>query len=189
MSESIAKLGNGNLHEGKHKLVCLPCQPLSPLLQGQALSHPVKVSELEEWVTAQIRAGHYKNAGKVAKAAGLTHGAFTRQLKNGSLGLEPLLRLSLATGESASAMLRRAGKSKLAALIEECYGEAKPISPAVREVVTLLAQLPADVAQSQAMLLRAAVAHWRAVSGTGTAPSVAQETSRRTRARRVAQAR
>lgn len=98
-------------------------------------------SALEVWVLELI-AERYKTKQAVAAAAGLTQGAFWRQVEEGSLGIEPLLRLALATGEPASEVLRRAEKGELATLIEQCYGPPQPVNPDLRAVIEILRELP-----------------------------------------------
>lgn len=73
------------------------------------------------WIEGLVR-GPYGTWGAVARAAGVSQSALSRQARTGTLGLKPLLKLALETGEPASDVLRRAGKGDLAALIERVYG-------------------------------------------------------------------
>ena len=72
-----------------------------------------------------------------AKAIGVTPSRFSRVL-GGSYTLNVLncLRLAKITGESASRVLRLAGKTEIAELIEEQYGRTAPaLSPSERELL------------------------------------------------------
>ncbi len=78
-------------------------------------------SELTVWIEELIRE-RYGTWAAVAKIVGLSQSAMSRQIRTGTLGLKPLLKLALATGEPASEVLARAGKRDLADLIETVYG-------------------------------------------------------------------
>jgi hypothetical protein len=80
---------------------------------------------LAEWMES-LMPKPYRTKRAVADAAGLTSSAFWRQVQNGTLGIEPLLRLARATGTPASRVLTLAGKGELADLIESLFGTARP---------------------------------------------------------------
>lgn len=116
----------------------------------------------------------YRTKEAVAEAAGLTSSAFWRQVRSGKLGVEPLLRLAYATGESATSVLTLAGKGALAKLIELNYGAPTPSRyPAVRELVAELEQVP-PFAPSVLRLVREARAAWQHQGSGDKLPPAAQ---------------
>lgn len=143
-------------------------------------------SEFDEWIATLLR--RYRTKRALAEAAGLTESAFWRQIRDtGSLGVPPLLRLALATGEPASDVLRRARKGDLADLIEQCYGAPQEQRPEVREFAALTAPpLPAAVVQTTLQQLRAVRQHLPAPTATDSAPAASPPEETHTRARRGA---
>lgn len=72
-----------------------------------------------------------------AKAIGVTPSRFSRVLSgNYALNVLNCLRLAKLTGDSASRVLRVAGKNEIADLMEELYGRTAPaLSPSDRELL------------------------------------------------------
>ncbi len=96
-------------------------------------------NELRAWVEAVVDARYEGVAGRLAAAIDLSESAFSRGLTKGTLGIDSLLRLAAVTGESASLVLRRAGKPDIAHWIEAVYGPPKPTLPApIQTVVDFL---------------------------------------------------
>jgi hypothetical protein len=130
-----------------------------------------QASALEEWLEEIRRTDpRYRTKSALAKAAQVTPSAFGRQVKQGTLGLEPLLQLALATGVPASVVLRKAGKGELAALIESCYGSPAPVPAHVRAFQLLTEALPASQIQSVLDGLAAFQAVWLARSNADSEP-------------------
>jgi hypothetical protein len=133
-----------------------------------------EISELERWLDEVRRNDvRFPTLTALAEAAQLSPSAFGRQIKAGSLGLEPLLRLALAIGVPASAVLKKAGKGDLAALIETCYGAPSPLPFVVREFAALIAApLPDPVVRTALQQLQAFRDVLLARSGSGSGPPV-----------------
>jgi hypothetical protein len=138
-------------------------------------------SALEEWLDDVRRTDpRFPTLSALASAAQLSPSAFGRQIKGGSLGLEPLLRLALATGIPASVVLTKAGKGDLAALIEQCYGSPAPVPAHVRAFQETTASLPASVIQAALDQLEAYRVAWLARSNSGNAPPAVPAAATRT---------
>lgn len=93
------------------------------------------VSEFREFLEAAAR--RYETKDAFAKALGITPGRLSRVL-GGEHSLDVLncLKLAKLTGESPSRVLRVAGKSAIADLIEGLYGPSAPaLSPSQRELL------------------------------------------------------
>jgi hypothetical protein len=144
-------------------------------------------SALEEWLD-QIRRTdpRYPTLSALAEAVQISPSAFGRQIKGGSLGLEPLLRLALATGTPASVVLMKAGKGELAALIESCYGSPAPVPAAVREFQAMTEELPASVIRSALAQLAAFQAAWPGKSDADIVPPATPPTMTRKPSKRGA---
>lgn len=120
------------------------------------LCQVTKREDFDRWVAALEE--KFGNAAAVARAAGISQGAYTRQVVAGKLGIMPLLKLSLATGESASVVLRRAKKDALADLLEQCYGPPRVMLPALRRVIDEVSDLPESLVELTADW----IVHWTA---------------------------
>jgi hypothetical protein len=132
----------------------------------------------------------YGSDAKIGDAIGITGGAMRRQITTtGTLGIETLLRLSLASGHPPSDVLRLAGKGETATLIERLYGPPRErLSGPAGEVVEILERLPAvgEIAlaaiEAAERLLRqhdeAPPAPTRAVSGKPSARGILKATTR-----------
>lgn len=91
---------------------------------------------LADYVAALVR--EYGTQEAVAKALGVTSGSFFRQVRNGTVGLEPLLKIARLRGEHPRRILELARKQDWADLLESVYGcPAEPISAADRELMNL----------------------------------------------------
>jgi transcriptional regulator with XRE-family HTH domain len=106
--------------------------------------------------------GQYGTAQKLADAIGMSLSAFSRGVRNsGTLGVESLLRLALATGEPPSTVLRIAGKRDVADLVEHLYGTARSstrgLSGQEQELISLWNGLSRD-AQEPLLLIIGALA-------------------------------
>lgn len=134
---------------------------------------------LQAWI-ASLKLKGFDTDRKLAHAAGLSESAFSRQIKAGKLGVKPLLKLALATGEPATLVLEKAGKHDLAALIESCYGAPRPVPPAIRDVVSVLERHP-DLAPIVANLVKDLVVARPEPGQSGTPPLVPQAAASDTR--------
>lgn len=140
--------------------------------------------DFDAWIDGLLQ--RYRTKRALAEAAGLSESAFWRQIRDtGSLGVPPLLKLALATGEPASEILRRAKKGELADLIELCYGAPREVRPAVRDVLVLLEQLPEWAAQMTARTLTALRNELPSEATPGNAPRAEKPATTRTRATRA----
>lgn len=92
------------------------------------------MSEFERFISDLVEK-RFRTASALAGAIGMTVSAFTRGVKQGTLGVENCLRLAKAAEEPPSDVLRRADKADVAALIEELYGRAT-ITSAERELLS-----------------------------------------------------
>lgn len=88
------------------------------------------MTELRQWVEDVIESRYGGVASRLAEALDMSVSAFQRSTKAGTLSIGNLLRLAEETGESATHLLRLAGKGDLADQIERLYGaqSAKPLS-------------------------------------------------------------
>lgn len=103
-----------------------------------------QMNEFQRWVD-ELVATRYGTAQRLAHAIGLSHSAFSRGVRSGTLGLDSLLVLARETGEPPGTVLRRAGKGPVADLLQELYGEpAVRPTPAETRVLRAFRALPAD---------------------------------------------
>lgn len=112
-----------------------------------------RTTELEKLVRRHVPS-RFKNNEELAKRIGMTLSGFLRATGKSVLKVENALRLARETGESASYVLRISGKADIAQLIEDCFGEPRPLPPAIRDAVEALLDLPGDLQKSEAMGLR-----------------------------------
>jgi hypothetical protein len=145
-------------------------------------------SPLQTWIETLIDDPRYGTKRAIAKAAGLTESALWRQVATGKLGVLPLLRLALDTGELPSVVLERAGKGELARAIEACYGPARAVSPHVATVLEVLTEFP-QLAPIKAQELREIQRALRALTTSGNGPPGSVPVASRTRTRRRVQGR
>lgn len=94
------------------------------------------VSEFSDFLEAS--AGRFPTKLEFARAIGITPSRFSRALRGDyALNVLNCLRLAKATGESASHVLRLAGKRDIAEMLEDLFGRRAPaLSPAERELLT-----------------------------------------------------
>lgn len=113
------------------------------------------MSDFKAFIETQIH--RYGTAERLAHAIGMTPSAFSRGVRNeGTLSTENCLRLAEETGETATRVLRLAGKGDVAELIERLYGRAKtPLSGGDREILGLWANLSQEADSAFRVLLRA----------------------------------
>jgi transcriptional regulator with XRE-family HTH domain len=103
----------------------------------------------------QLIADRYGTAQALADALGMSLSAFQRGVKNGSLGVENLLRLSVVAGVPPGEVLRAAGKGPVLDLIETLFGPAKaPLTGPQRELLELWPRLPSDAQRATLTLVR-----------------------------------
>lgn len=118
------------------------------LAHGYGMTAAPETEDFGEWIE-RLRVQRQATKKDLAEATGLHPSTFSREVKAGSLGWKPLLRLALVIGQSPSVVLRRAGKTEEADLIERCYGPPLVIArPDVRAVAELLEGQERDVAQT-----------------------------------------
>lgn len=92
--------------------------------------------DLAEWVEA-LRA-RYGTMREIAALIRMSESGFTRGVKRGTLSVENLLDLARVTEEPPSRVLRWAGKTRAAELIELLYGPgADALTASQREVLSL----------------------------------------------------
>jgi len=113
------------------------------------------MTELERWVAALV-ADRYETAGRLAKLIDMSDSAFSRGVRNGTLGIESLLKLARETGESPDVVLRMAGKAAVADLLADLYGN-QTVRPSAREL---------RVIQAYRALPKDAQAHWLGMAET-----------------------
>lgn len=101
------------------------------------------MTDLEAWVKRLI-GERYGTADKIAKAIGMTSGAFGRGVKRGTLSAENLLQLADLTGEAGERVLRMGGKGDVADLIARLFGAGSTATlPArIRQLAQRIALLP-----------------------------------------------
>jgi hypothetical protein len=93
----------------------------------------------------------------LSAALGVTDSAFSRGVKNGTVGTALLLRLAAVTGEPPSEILRRGGKGDLVPLIEQLYGPPRtPMRADLFEIVQRLERLPLSFVGTTLGMLRQA---------------------------------
>lgn len=136
-----------------------------------------------QWVEAVLNQRFGGVRERLAEAIGVTLTTLSRGIETGTLGADTLLRLALVTGRDASEVLRLAKKAEWAALIEECYGQPRPVAPAIREIVALLEEGRLYMAPAIAALLKTVEAQ-SATTPADTAPLAARPRARDTPRRR-----
>jgi hypothetical protein len=98
----------------------------------------------------------------VADRVGMSLSAFTRGVVRGTLGVENLLELARVADEHPSKVLRLAGKTRVAELIENAYGPGlAALTASQRELLEEWASLPPDVQAASLQLMRAGNARRR----------------------------
>jgi plasmid maintenance system antidote protein VapI len=78
-------------------------------------------------VQAVIDERYDGTAGRLAEAIGVALTTLSRGMELGTMGADTLLRLAHVTGRDPSDVLRLAGKSDWADLIEALYGPPRPV--------------------------------------------------------------
>jgi transcriptional regulator with XRE-family HTH domain len=98
---------------------------------------------------------HYDTQQDLADALGISVARLNRALNKGDypLSAQNCLRLALVAGQPASVILRAAGKTDLADLIERLYGRSD-LTPMQREVLEEWALLPPEVQTVVLQLMR-----------------------------------
>jgi hypothetical protein len=129
-------------------------------------------AEFTAWVEKLVR-DRFRTKRALASAIGLTESPFGRGVEAGSLGVDSLLRLAMASEAHPSFVLRLAGKKELADLIERLYGPGKDaLTESQRTLLELWDRLPDEESRrSMLFTLRAignAAAHGKASESSST---------------------
>lgn len=109
---------------------------------------------LAGWVESELRS-RYGTIREIAALIGMSESGFSRGVKRGTLSLENLLDLARATEQHPSIVLRRAGKDRVAVLLEELYGSGRDaLTASLRELIEIWEGIPDDVRVHLLVLLR-----------------------------------
>jgi hypothetical protein len=84
-------------------------------------------------------------AGRLATALGITHSALIRAVKTETLAVENILKFAAVSGEPVSRVLKLAGKSEIAELLEQLYGDERPMPAPLSDDDRTLVRLPPSV--------------------------------------------
>ena len=124
-------------------------------------------SEFREWVETLVRE-KFRTKRALATAVGLTESPFGRGVEAGSLGVESLLRLAMASETHPSMVLRLAGKGDLADLIERLYGPGRDaLTESQRTLLELWDRLPDEESRRNMLFTLRAIGNAAAHGGPG----------------------
>ena len=117
---------------------------------------------LEDFKTLLNRvADGFETREAFAKALGINSSRLSRALNTGDFpfNVTNCLRLAKVSGESATEILRAAGKADVAALIEELYGKQSTLSADERQTVAFIRALPREAREGLDGFIRGLAAH------------------------------
>lgn len=144
--------------------------------KGRCAATLLLVSAFTEFLASAAR--QFRTKQEFAAALGITPGRFSRLLR-GEFSMEVVncLRLAKLSGESPAQVLRLAGKSEIADLIDELYAR-QPLTQAQRELIAVWDAIPAEAREAFGTMLR----YTREVAANG--PSARSEALPEPRRRR-----
>lgn len=147
--------------------------------------------QLVRYVDGLLEAELFKNRGEVANAIGMTDSGFSRAVNDeGKLSIGGCLKLAVKLGDDPRRILRVAGRSDIARILDRIYHEGKSLRLTGREREMILSWRKMDVSPQAAVESiihsfsgRTGLIVQRATSA-GTSPSSGRSRKRVNRKRR-----